>query len=138
MYVRSALRLAPVVFAILFVSSCDGDSTPSTTILTANSYTMGPSLEVGPPCVHLDSPYSDRVCPMTATANQFNPSQVTAETLIVHASGGRNIRIALDSRSDAIFLSKSALETFLLRHYDSRGDTTKARELREFIAANFH
>jgi hypothetical protein len=134
MHLRSARRLVPVVLAVLYLSSCKGNVAPATSTF---SYTMGESPETGPPCVHVDSPYSDRICPGVPTANQFVPSQVTAETLVVRA-GSRNIRIALENRTDAIFLTKSALETFLLRHYDARGDTTKARELREFIAANFH
>jgi hypothetical protein len=61
---------------------------------------------------------------------------VTAETLFVHTSDGRSIKVAIPNRADAIFLTKSAMSTFLLRHYDAT-NPLKAAELRTYMGTAF-
>jgi hypothetical protein len=99
-------------------------------------YLMMPTDSTGPVCVHLEMPYSDRLCPMMLEAEYFIPAEVTAETLVVHTSDNRTIRVALPNRTDAIFLTNSAMSTFLLRHYDAT-NPAKARELRTYMRGAF-
>lgn len=136
MFSRNANRFAPLIAAAVVLSACQKPN--DVAIASTQTYEMDASTLIGPPCQHKDSPYSERVCADTTRTNDyFRPSDVVAETLMVHLTGGRTVRLVMPNRTDAIFLSKSALETFLLRHYDAN-DTTKARELREFIAHHFH
>ena len=97
-----------------------------------NDYLMMAIDSTGPICVHLEDPYSERLCPVMAQAEYFSPAQVDAETLWVHTTDNRTIKVAIPNRADAIFLTKSAMSTFLLRHYDAN-DPTKAAALRTYL-----
>jgi hypothetical protein len=136
MFSLSKTRFAPLIVAGVFLSACQqAGNTPIAA--SSHSYSMMASTSVFPHCQHQDSPYSSWVCPDTTLSDLFLPADVAAETLVVHTTAGKTIRLTMPSRVDAIFLSESAVETFLLRHYDAT-DTTKARLLREFIAAHTH
>lgn len=130
MSMRNAYRLAPVILAVMYLSSCGGPSVKA-------SYKMEASTLIGPPCEHVNMPYSEYVCLALAESSQFRPADVAAETLVVHTTDSRNIRIALPNRTDGLFLSESAIETFLLRHYDAT-DTSKARRLRQYLDSAYH
>src|SRR5687768_4162329 len=84
---------------------------------------------IGPVCTHLNTPYSGREC---FASEGFRVADVVAETLVVHLKGGQVKRIAVPSQSDAIFLTESAISTFLLRHYDGTNQA-KASSLRAFM-----
>jgi hypothetical protein len=123
-------RLTVVSLAVVLVAvtaQCGGSIAPV--------YITSPTDSTGPVCVHLEDPYSERLCPNLPETEYFTPSQVTAETLIVVTASGTR-RIALNPRTDAIFLSQSAMSTFLLRHYDAtnrpRGDS-----LREYLRGRY-
>lgn len=125
MVLRNVQRLALFVLAVVYLSACAG------------GYKMEASVSPINPCEHLDDPYSEYMCQFLEASNQFTPAIVAAETLVVHTTDGRTIRLAMPNRTDAIFLSQSAVETFLLRHYDA---TNKARaaKLRHYLDSAYH
>ena len=108
MPVQPSRRLVLAALTVLLVASC-----------SQNQYFATADDSIGPVCVHLNMPYSDRICPDSTPSTYFKPAEVIAETLVVHTSDGRNIRIAVPPRTDAIFLTHSAMSTFLVRHYDA-------------------
>lgn len=137
---RPFLRVALTIAALTVVAAvaCFGPG-PRELSPTFMTYEMREADSVGPVCVHLERPYSERLCPdsmLIAPLTHFRPSEVTAETLVVRTSDGRNIRIALPNRTDAIFLTRSAMSTFLVRHYDAT-NPAKAAETRLFIRNSY-
>ena len=123
-------RLFVISFAVVLVAAtaqCGGLIAPQYITLATDS--------TGPVCVHLEDPYSERLCPDIPEAEYFTPSQVTAETLIVVTASGTR-RIALPNRTDAIFLSQSATSTFLLRHYDAT-NRARADSLRTYLTGRY-
>jgi hypothetical protein len=126
--------IAAVVLTVAGTTQCSSAALQSGS--GSNSYLMAAGDSTGPVCVHLDMPYSDWQCPVNREADYFRPSQVTAETLVVHTVDNRTIRVAIPNRTDAIFLTQSAQSTFLLRHYDAT-NPSKAAALRAYMAGAY-
>lgn len=130
----SAAFLAGFVTAGGF-AACGGMRGGSPGSLSPVTYMNTRSDSSGPVCEHLEDPWSIRICPDYGSTTYFKPVDVTAETLEVHTAG-RILRIGIAPRSDAIFLTPSALSTFLLRHYDAT-NPGEAAQLREFMRNNY-
>jgi hypothetical protein len=135
MSVHPSKRLAAVaavlaVVALATYSACSlGEET---------TYLAAEGDSIGPVCVHLDMPYSGRICPDSAAAQTqfFLPSDIRSAALVVQTNDGRNIQVPIPPRTDAIFLSRSALSTFLLRHYDATNPSS-AGELRSYMRSRY-
>jgi hypothetical protein len=134
---RNSRRLTTFLVGTGLVLACSkpadsgtaGASAVGTPPPPPRSYRMAAALAPDPGCVHLDDPYSNWICPDTAR-KWFLPADVLAETLVVRLKNGTTQKIGLAPRTDAIFITQSAVETFLLRHYDAT-DTVKAAQLRQ-------
>lgn len=91
----------------------------------------------GPVCEHLSLPWSERDCgDTTARTLYIAGDQIASASLTVTLRSGRTITRPVNPRADAIFLTQSGLEHFLLRHYDAT-DAAKAADLRAFITRHF-
>lgn len=145
MSVHPSKRLAIVCACILGLAAaaCQPKEPPlaestslSTSRSTAMAYTMNSGDSIGPICIHLAMPYSDRICPDSSLYQYFRQADVSSLRLTVVTTGGLTRNVTLDPRTDAIFLTHSAISTFLLRHYDAT-DAAKAADLRAFMGTAF-
>ncbi len=66
-------------------------------------------------CIHLS--ISEWRCPETSTDAAFSASSITSATVTYTLKDGRKITRAVSPEADAIFLTRGAARTFLLRYY---------------------
>lgn len=122
---RKLLYVAPLILITLFLADC----------ASAHIYTTS-SVEIGPVCWHKDMPWSEYECPGLDRLEMFAVANVETATLTVRLRDGRTLTKTLSPTTDAVFLSKAAVENFLLRHYDAT-DEAKARDLRARLARDW-
>jgi hypothetical protein len=81
-------------------------------------------------CIHTEP--SDWDCPSDTTRFMFVPPRVASASMTVRSTAGQTHTLPLPWGTDAVFLTRPAVETFLLDYYN-RTDRTKARRLREYV-----
>lgn len=130
-------RVAPVLLVVAVAIIAAQCTRISRTSLAPQEYPQVLFDSTGPVCVHLVDPLSERICPHDSNvAMHFKPQDVVAETLVVHTTDGRIIRLPIPIRSDAIFIGQYAIENFLLRHYDAT-NPAKAQAVRNSLRGQF-
>ena len=122
MSVRVARLLFPVVLATAITFACSRPQSVAAGVPAANSPANV--------CVHLDFPWSEWECTDTTTASQFmNIEDADSVALVVKTKAGAIRVTPISPRADAIFLSKRAGDSILVRYYRTIGDTAKANAL---------
>lgn len=122
MSVRTARLLFPVVLVVTIAFACSRPQSVAEGLPEANNPANV--------CVHLDFPWSEWECTDTNTQNQFmNLADADSVALVVRTKTGAIRVTPISPRADAIFLSKRAGDSILVRYYRTIGDTAKANAL---------
>jgi hypothetical protein len=121
MSVRAAQYAAvSAVLATVLIAGCRASS----------STFISPPAELRSVCWHND--FSEWECPDSTATFAFRAGEVTSMSLTVTTRDGRTRTMPLRPDVDAMFLSKAAVQNFLVRYYDAT-DRTKAAAVRARI-----
>ena len=122
MSVRLARLVFPVVLVVTIALACSRPPIAAEGMPAAN--------DPASVCVHLDFPWSEWECTDTNTQSQFiNIADADSIALVVKMKSGAIRVTPISPRSDAIFLTRRAVDSILLRYYRTVRDTAKTEAL---------